>query len=89
MEEFIKDCNKRGIHLAFVVSPEYFHYDSISYSSLLSLCQRYNVPYIDRSADEQYVGHLELFQDSLHMNYWGATKWSLFILQYIQELSIC
>ena len=29
-----------------------------------------------------------VFKDSLHMNYWGATKWSLFILRYIQELSL-
>ncbi len=88
LEELIKDCHQRGIHLAFFVSPEYFHYDSISYAPLLLVCQRYNVPFIDKSADEQYVGHLDFFKDSLHMNYWGATKWSLFILRYIQELSL-
>ena len=85
MEELIKDCQRRGIHLVFVVSPEYFYYNAISYAPLISLCQQYNVPFIDRSADEQFVGHNDFFMDSLHMNYWGATKWSEFIANYIQE----
>lgn len=85
LEELIKDCQLRGIHLVFVVSPEYFYYDSISYAPLISLCNNYNIPFIDRSSDVQFVGHSDLFIDSLHMNYWGATKWSEFIVHYIQD----
>lgn len=86
MEELIKDTQLRGVHLVFVVSPEFFHYSSISYAPLITLCQQYNIPYVDCSADEQFVGHSDLFIDSLHMNYWGATKWSLFIVYYIQKI---
>lgn len=85
LETMIKDCKERGIHLVFVVSPEYYHYKSINYEPLVLLCQQYNVPFIDRSADEQFVGHNDFFMDSLHMNYWGATKWSQFIVQYVQD----
>lgn len=85
LEKLIKDCKERGIHLVFVVSPEYYHYKSINYEPLVLLCQQYNVPFIDRSADEQFVGHNDFFMDSLHMNYWGATKWSQFIVQYVQD----
>lgn len=86
LEKMIKDCKERGIHLVFVVSPEYFYYDSINYSPLISLCQQYDIPFIDKSADVQFVGQSDLFMDSLHMNYWGATKWSEFIVHYIQEI---
>lgn len=85
MEEMIKDCQERGIHLVFVVSPEYFYYDTISYAPLISLINSYNIPFVDKSADAQFVGHSDLFSDSLHMNYWGATKWSEFIVHYIQD----
>lgn len=85
MEELIKDCEQHGIHLVFVISPEYFHYNTINYAPLISLCKRYNVLLIDKSADGQFVGHKDLFIDSLHMNYWGATKWSQFIIRYIQD----
>ena len=88
LEKLIKDCQQRKIHLVFVVSPEYYHYDSISYSPLISLCKQYNVPFVDKSADEQFIGHSNLFIDSLHMNYWGATKWSQFIVHYIQKFII-
>ena len=85
LEELIKDCRQRKIHLVFVVSPEYFHYNTIDYAPLISLCQKYDVPFIDKSADKQFVGHPDLFIDSLHMNYRGATKWTQFIIQYIQD----
>lgn len=85
MEELIKDCKQRGIHLAFVASPEYFYHDTIAYAPLLSLCKKYNVQFIDKSMDKQFVGNNDFFKDSLHMNYWGATQWSLFIAHYIQN----
>ena len=85
LETMIKDCKERGIHLVFVVSPEYYHYKSVNYEPLVSLCQQYNVPFIDRSEDEQYNENKDYFIDSLHMNYWGATMWSLFIVNYIQS----
>lgn len=85
LEKLIKDCKERGIHLVFVVSPEYYYYNSINYAPLIALCQKYEVPFIDRSADKQFVGHSDLFKDSLHMNYWGATMWSQFIAHYIQS----
>lgn len=85
LEKMIKDSKQRGIHLVFVISPEYFHYNSINYTPLISLCQQYNIPFVDKSADEQYVGCNDLFKDSLHLNYWGATKWTQFIVRYIQD----
>ena len=85
LEELIKDCRQREIHLVFVVSPEYYHYNYINYAPLLALCQKYDVPFIDKSEDEQFVGHPDLFIDSLHMNYWGATNWSRFVMRYIQD----
>ena len=85
MEELIKDCKRRGIHLAFVVSPEYYYYESISYAPLIKLCKEYDIPFIDKSADKEFNNENEYFMDSLHMNYWGATKWSKFIAHYIQD----
>lgn len=85
-EKLIKDCKQRGIYLAFVVSPEFFHYNSISYVPLVRLCKKYDIPFIDKSGDEDYVGNKDLFADSWHMNYWGATKWSEFIVNYIRSL---
>ena len=85
LEELIKDSQQCGINLVFVVSPEYFYYKSTNYDPLTSLCKRYKVPFIDMSADKQFVGHDDLFIDSLHMNYWGATKWSLFLIHYIKN----
>ena len=85
MEEIIKDCKQRDIHLVFVVSPEYYYYESISYAPLITLCKKYNVPFIDKSKDKEFNLQNTYFKDSLHMNYYGATKWSTFIVKYIQE----
>ena len=54
MEELIIDCKQRKIHLVFVVSPEYYYYDSISYAPLITLCKKYNVTFIDKSADKEF-----------------------------------
>lgn len=85
MEKLIKDCKMRGTHLIFVVSPEYYHYSSINYTPLISLCKKYDVTFIDKSSDKKFVGHKDYFMDSLHMNYWGATEWSQYIVNYIKE----
>ena len=85
MEELIRDCQQRDIHLVFVVSPEYYYYESISYAPLVKLCKQYNIPFIDKSADKEFNNNNEYFMDSLHMNYWGATSWSKFIAHYIQD----
>ena len=85
MEELIKDCKQRDIHLVFVVSPEYYYYESISYAPLITLCKKYNIPFIDKSKDKEFNLQNTYFIDSLHMNYYGATKWSAFIAKYIQK----
>lgn len=84
MEKLITDCKERNITLVFVVSPEYY-YESLSYAPLISLCKKYNVPFIDKSKDNEFNLQKEYFMDSLHMNYYGATKWSQFIVNYIKS----
>lgn len=85
LEKLIQDCEKNGITLIFVVSPEYCGELSEEYSPIQELAGKYNIPFWN------YIGYAEisknntLFQDRTHMNKDGAAKYSEIIADELKK----
>ena len=76
LEQFIHDCQVKGIRLSFIVSPMYICTKQDVYKVPRDLAKRYNIPFFDYFRDPQFMGHAELFYDYGHLNREGAVIFS-------------
>ena len=76
LERFIQDCQTKGIHLSFIVSPMYICTKQDVFKVPRDLAKRYNIPIFDYFRDQQFMGHAELFYDYGHLNREGAVIFS-------------
>jgi hypothetical protein len=82
LENFIIECKKRNVDVAFVTPPVYkTYYNYIdtemnrkNVDAIKSLCQRYGCTYHDYLCDQRFTS--KDFNDNDHLNYMGAAKWS-------------
>jgi hypothetical protein len=93
MENLIINFSKDNVRLCFMVSPRYISEENArkqdsDYVTLVGLCHRYSVPFINHTYMEGISDKPELFQDYGHMNREGAKRYSEAIVadlkQYIE-----
>lgn len=85
MERFIKDCQKKNIHLSLIVSPMYVCSKEDVFKIPRELADKHHIPFIDHYRDSVFVGHPELFYDFGHLNRKGAEIYSKMIAKEIKR----
>jgi len=81
IQDLIQECQRSGIQLIFVYSPEYREMQSLTtnreeiFAKFREISARYDVPFWDYS-DWRYAGNTEYFQNSQHLNAEGAAVFS-------------
>ena len=63
--------------LVICASPRYGYAEcGNAFDPIINLCEKYNVPFINRYTDKDYIKDHTLYVDATHFNHKGATKWS-------------
>lgn len=86
LERFIKDCQKRGIHLIFVESPMYVCSKEDVFKFPRELTQKHHLLFLDHYRDSDFVGHAEYFYDFGHLNREGARHFSEKLSKELREI---
>lgn len=86
LESFIKDCIASHTKLIFTASPRY-GYDETgnAFDPLLSLCHKYNIPFLNHYTDKRFTHNKEYYHDATHFCKKGST---LYTKDLIKELRI-
>ena len=85
MEQFIQDCQAKGIWLGIIVSPMYVCSEQDVFKVPRDLAAKYNVPYFDHYRDTTFMGHANLFYDYGHLNREGATIFSQKVCEELKK----
>lgn len=77
LEKLMQECKENGIQLIFCLSPFYggSSHTAEIYEPLLSLCDKYCIPFVDCFSEKDIVNNKDLFVDSYHMNKTGASMY--------------
>lgn len=86
LERFIKDCQRKHIHLSIIVSPMYVCSKEDVFKVPRELAEKFQIPFIDHYRDSAYVNHAELFYDYGHLNKKGAELFSEEVCQELRTL---
>ena len=86
LERFIKDCQRKHIHLSIIVSPMYVCSKEDVFKVPRELAEKFQIPFIDHYRDSAYVNHAELFYDYGHLNKKGAELFSEKVCQELRTL---
>lgn len=85
LEDFIKDVQKKGIKLVFMISPQYKAESSSAYNSAKKIIQKYNIPLFDFLSDSQIAYNRKFFSDTFHLNNNGAETYTNKIIKCIKN----
>ena len=85
LEKLIVKTQEDGVPLVFIVSPSLrAAADMPGYAPMIELCEKHDVPLIDNSTREEFVGEYKYFQDLSHLNHEGAVAYSKFVASEIK-----
>lgn len=86
LSKFIEKCQSNGVKLIFSISPRYsgqlFGY---MYPEVRSICEEYNVPFLDYYGLDGVSNNKSFFKDQTHMNYMGADFFTKKIIRDIRQ----
>lgn len=80
----IKDCKEKGTKLIFMVSPKYKGEKKQSYEAIIQLAKEENIPFFYHYNDNEISTNKKNFEDSMHMNKYGAEKYTKKIINEIR-----
>lgn len=80
----IKDCKEKGTKLIFVVSPKYKGGKKQSYEAIIRLAKHENIPFFYYYNDNEISSKKKYFEDSMHMNKYGAEEYTKKIINDIK-----
>lgn len=86
LEQLIQSAQKNDIFLVFCSSPHYLWPDIDSFVTLDSLCNVYNVPFLNYYDSKEFAEHLDYWHDSTHLNEKGADIYTKLIASEIKKL---
>lgn len=82
----IQDCKRSGTKLVFYVSPTYGHrHRSTHYAAIQRLCRSHGIPLFYHQNDRRFISDRRYFQDSVHLNAFGAEKYSEVVAREISQ----
>lgn len=80
----IKDCKEKGTKLIFMVSPKYKGEKKRSYEKIIQLAESEKIPFFYHYDDNEISSNKKYFEDSMHMNKYGAEKYTKKIISEIK-----
>ncbi len=83
-KSLIKECKRKGTKLIFMVSPKYKGNEKQSYEAIIQLAKNENVPFFYHYNDDEISSNKNYFEDSMHMNKYGAEKYTKKIIKEIK-----
>lgn len=85
MEQFIMDCQAKGIWLGIIVSPMYVCSEQDVFKVPRDLAAKYDIPFFDHYRDTTFMSHANLFYDYGHLNREGATIYSKKVCEELKK----
>ncbi len=85
IERLIEDC-KGKTQLVFAISPWYKNTKENVLKPIQTLCDKHNIPLINHYTDTTFNNNKNFFNDSAHLNHYGATKYSKVLVIEIKRL---
>ena len=84
---FIKECLKANVSLYISTSPMFIKSPQSEYSLLVAkdLAAQHNIRFFDFSRDTNFVKNPSFFEDIGHLNWTGATQYSILVAQEIHN----
>ncbi len=87
IERLISETKSDGVSLAFFISPFFNEQDDmVEYEPIIALSAKYGIPVINNSANKQFVGVTDYFQDYTHLNNNGAVTYTQYIIPQVSDL---
>lgn len=84
LREFVDLCQSHGIKMFFTASPWYKMNESDVFAPIYEICQDKGVIFLNYNFDKSFNNHNKYFHDALHMNQYGAEKFSSLIAHEIK-----
>lgn len=81
----IKDCKERNTKLIFTVSPKYKGNEDNTYKIIQQLAKVENIPFFYHYNDTEISPNKKYFEDSFHMNKYGAEIYTKKIIHEIKN----
>lgn len=89
LEKLILLCKNENVPLVMVASPKFGASNSTAFEPVVTLCAKYQVPFWDFYANEEFMNHKEWFKEPMHLNYEGARCFSKTLIQRIAPYVQC
>lgn len=84
--EMIKDCNKKGVKLCFLVSPSFKRGYFKTVDPILKMCRDYGVPYELYDKPDAFPLECGYFFDSSHLNDKGAKLYTKKVIPFLRKV---
>ena len=84
LKKLIKECKDKNIKLIFMISPKYNGGNNNSYESIAHLARTENIPFLYHYNDKEISYNKKYFEDSFHMNKFGADFYTRKIINDIR-----
>ena len=76
----------KNIKLVFAISPYWYNINSNTYSAIVDLCHKRNIPLLNFSNDPKYCHNNKYFKDGVHLNADGANEYTKDITRKLKEI---
>jgi len=85
-KKFVRLSKESGAKLYVIFSPILIKFNKWKEINIgKEICNKQNVPFLDFSHDTSFYKHPKLFQDEVHLNDRGATKFSIKLVEIIKK----
>ena len=86
VENLLLLAKRNRVPIVVVASPKYGVNSSIELEPVKQLCLRYDVPFWDFYAEDEFTRNKKLFKEPMHLNEVGARFFSISIVSKMKEL---
>jgi hypothetical protein len=85
-QDFIKTAKTSGAMVFVIYSPIFQDFNNDQEIDLSkNICENEKIPFWNYSKDTSFINNCQLFHDAIHLNYFGATKFSKLIASKIKH----
>jgi hypothetical protein len=90
LEEFVKICRAKKIHLIVAISPRFVHYQCEPPGLILlkEEFRKQQIPFYDFSRDQQFVTNPEYMYDEAHLNFEGSLAYTNRIIAILRKQNL-
>lgn len=85
MRNLFHDVSDKNIPMIVVASPRYGTSSSDVFLPIKSLCEEYNIPFVDFYSDSLFMSHREWFKEPVHLNEKGAHEYSILVSEEVKK----